>query len=389
MGDTDGVGAHVLHDGHLAVDGVVISGSTQGTLVMVHAHAIELDSLAVEVEAGGLPLDPAVAEGILAGVDNLAVHQNLRAGGVQVGILQGPQGGVRNLDLQLGLSRGTGGNGNSSLADSAVDGGADSDLGGNSAVIDHVDLDGCGAVVIGDVGGGDGDAVQIHVDGLQGVQGHVTVDAGAGVPAGGGQLVDGLDGHHVLGSTVANQIIGDVKGKVGIAEVMLTHGDTIDIDIGMHIHAVEVQQEGLVLVLLVQRKALAVPAGAAGQEAGLCFTGSGEVLGDGEVVGKVHSFPCGVIEVRVGCAGVTQVELPALVEVIDPLGCDVSTQNNRFGTADDGGSFCSEGPGGEHGNDHDHCQEQRKQTGRTESVLHTFTSFCLSAWNSVPKNGRA
>ena len=167
VGDADGVGAHVLHDGHLAVDGIIVGSGAQGTLVMVHADAVELDSLAVEVEAGGLPLGPAEAEGILAGVDDHAVHQDLRTGGVQVGIVQRPQGGIRDLDLQLGLNSGAGGNGDGGFASNAVDGGADGDLGRNTAVVDHVDLDIGGAVAVSDVGSGDGDAVQIHMDIIQ------------------------------------------------------------------------------------------------------------------------------------------------------------------------------------------------------------------------------
>ena len=383
VGGTDGVCAHVLHDGQLTVHGVVVSGGAQTALVMVHADAVELDSLAVQVEAGGLPLGPAEAEGLGGGVDHVAVHQDLGGDGVQVGVLDGPQGGSGHGGLQLGNGGAVGGDGDGGLGGGAVgDGGADGDISAGDAVVDQIDLHSSGAHAGSDVGGGDGDAVQVHMDALQGVQLHITVDAGAGVPTGGGDIVDGLDGDNVLGSAIADQVVRNVESEGGVAIVMLTDENAVDIHIGVGVDTVKVQQERLTGRLLADGKALAVPAGAAGQEAGLGFAAGGEVLGDGEVMGQIHIVPCGVVEVLLGGGGVVaQVELPAHVKVVDSLGCGVGAELDLLSAAHQG-VFCRESMDREHGDHHDQCHNQRKQTVGAKGVLHIITSFCQSAKNA-------
>ena len=48
---TNGVAAHLLQDAHLTLDSCAIVNGTQGTLIVVHANALELHVLTVESKA--------------------------------------------------------------------------------------------------------------------------------------------------------------------------------------------------------------------------------------------------------------------------------------------------------------------------------------------------
>ena len=239
----DGVDAHVLHDGELAVHGVIVGGGAQSALVVVEADAVELDILPVEMESGAVKAEIAEAEGGLHGIHHLSADGELGADGVQVGVVHRPE-------LRTGYHRA--GRGGHRLAGIDCDGSAGciirlnhrvghGHLHGRIAVVDHVGLHLYGAVSGADIRRGDIVALVVHVDGVGDDQSDVTVDAAAGVPAAGGDIVHGLDGDDIVGDAVAGEIVGDVKGKGGIAVVVFADKGPVDIDVGIGIDAVELE----------------------------------------------------------------------------------------------------------------------------------------------------
>ena len=78
----DGVDAHVLHDGELAVHGVIVGGGAQSALVVVEADAVELDIFAVEMEAVAVKAEISEAEGGLHRVHRFPIDGELGADGV-------------------------------------------------------------------------------------------------------------------------------------------------------------------------------------------------------------------------------------------------------------------------------------------------------------------
>ena len=365
MGGTDGITAHILHDAELAVHGIVVSGGAGSALIVVQANTVELDVHTVQGKAGAGEGKPAEAELAFTGIHNITAHNNFRLDGVQVGALDGPQLGVGN--------HGSAGSGNGAAggdADGAFCGGQSGIAalfvnrvahgGGNFglAVVDHIHFHIDCADVGSNVGSGDLGAVEIHMDGIQHQQSHIPVDAGAGVPAGRGKLVDSLDRDDIFSNTVADQLLRDVNSKIAVSIVMLAYEGAVDIDIGMHIHTVEVQQEGLSGLFSGDGEALAVPAGAAGQEAGLGFAGAGEMLGDAEIVGQIHIIPAGIGEILVGCGAViSQVKFPALIQVIFP-GIELLAHiDSLFRTPDGAGAGSFDASKRNHGNHQNQCQQ--------------------------------
>ena len=327
----DGVATHLLEDAHLALDGGAGVHGAEGALVVVHADAMDLEVLTVEVEAviGGV-LNPAIAEGGVVGVHDLAVDDDLGAGHVEVGVVGIPESGVGSLD-RSGKGGGLAGS-NALLGGGGADGLAA--LGGQ-----HRLLDGDGNVrvaVVGDrglevgghgragcvlglkVGRGDDNAVLLDVHRIGDHEVDVAANAGAGVPAGGRDLVVNAHGDDVLAAKVDK--VGNVKREgrvaVGVGSQLLA----VDVDRGIHVDAVKVDEDGLALEVLAHLKALAIPAHTAGLVGALALARLDVVLVDGVVMRNVDVLPGGVIVGRLLSArGLAEVELPVLVEVLRAL----------------------------------------------------------------------
>ena len=95
MAGADGVAAHFLEDGKLAVEGGVVEGRAERAEVVVVAHALERDALAVEQEAvvGG-ELDLADAEDGFVAVHGLAVFSDCGDGDVEIRMFEVPELGM-------------------------------------------------------------------------------------------------------------------------------------------------------------------------------------------------------------------------------------------------------------------------------------------------------
>ena len=78
VGRANGVHAHLLEDHHLALDGAVVDGGAERPQIVVHAHPVQLQTLAVEGESGvGVQRKCANSERRQVGVDRGAVHLQL------------------------------------------------------------------------------------------------------------------------------------------------------------------------------------------------------------------------------------------------------------------------------------------------------------------------
>ena len=78
MGRADGINAHFTQDTDLPIQRNRIAYCAQSTLVMVHAHAVQLHVLTVEKEALlRVKGEPAKAEFRIIGIDCLTIGQNI------------------------------------------------------------------------------------------------------------------------------------------------------------------------------------------------------------------------------------------------------------------------------------------------------------------------
>jgi hypothetical protein len=139
----------------------------------------------------------------------------------------------------------------------------------------------------------------------------------------------------------------------------------------MHIYAVKVQQEGLSGSIRIQRKALTVPAGTAGQEAGLSFTGGGEILEDAEIMRQIDVAPLGVVKILVRRATVVaQVELPALVEIVLTGGGNIVANLDGFRGTLNGSVFGCDNTSRKHGEHHNQNQHGCEETLCPVAMFH-------------------
>ena len=334
MGDADGVAAHVHEDLHLPLHSPVPGLRAQRALVVVLAHALELGVHAVELEAHvGGEFDGAEAELSLVGVHHCAVlldggHQDVEVGRAAVpGV---PELGTLDADGLRhrggGSGRGVGGGGGGGLSElralfigggvQLVDGLLHRHIGGGGGVVLHVGLDVHRPVISAALDGVDESAVPGHVDGAGDGEVHAAVNAAAGIPTAGGDGVDYLDGDDVLAGVV--QIFGGQdKGERIVAVLVFAQLVAVEVDIGLHVRAAEVDGDDLVILPVgTDGEALAVPAGAAGEVAAFRLVRAAVLLLDAEVVGEVQGAPGGVVkDQRLRAGNVAQIELPVFVKV--------------------------------------------------------------------------
>ena len=334
MGDADSVAAHILQNLHLTLDGAVPGLGTQGALVMVHTNALELSGYAVEFKTGGaVEIGPAEAELGLVSIHHGVAHQDLGLQGVEVGGIGGPQGGVFHLGGHFHIGGAAGGNGSGLRAGDAghslfhtlpIDGLAQGDRSGGIGVVLHGGHDVHGAVLTLtglQIGGGHIGAVAGHMDRIGDGEVNGTIDTAAGIPAAGRSIVLHLDGDDVL-SLEVEQLIGQLKGKRGIAVGMKAQLLTIEVDGGIHVHAAKINGDGLAFPLRGNTEGLAVPARAAGQVAAFGLVTGRIFLLDAIIVGQVHVAPAGVVVIG-GGAAVAQVKTPVVVEIHGTAGAAV------------------------------------------------------------------
>ena len=199
--------------------------------------------LPVEMESAAVKAEIAEAEGGLHRIHHLSADGELGADSVEVGVVHRPE-------PRTGYHRA--GRDEHRLVCGNDDGGAcliaclnhrvgHGHFHGGIAVVDHIGLHLYGANLFLNIRRGDIGALIVHVDGVGDNQGDIPVDAAAGVPAAGGDIVHGLDGDDIVRDAVAFEIVGDVKGKGGIAVVVFADKGSVDIDIGIGIDAVELE----------------------------------------------------------------------------------------------------------------------------------------------------
>ena len=148
--------------------------------------------------------------------------------------------------------------------------------------------------------GGDRRAIPGHVDAVRDVEVYVPVDAAGEVVVAGARVLLGVPlvvhahSDDVLPSV---EVVGDVKGKAGIAAVMGAHGLPVDKDLCFDKSAFKLNADALAAVqpLLRDVEGLAVHA-VAHKEIGL------HIIGDAEAVGQADVGPFGVVKRRVDCA---------------------------------------------------------------------------------------
>ena len=331
MAGADGIGTHLLHACQLAVHGVICRSRTQCTLVMVHAHAVELHSLTVQIEAvvriKGIPAEAKLR---VTGIHNRTVHSNLCPDIVQSGAIHIPQFriadnrccGYRRSSPCCNGSRIRGRLGyRFSLA--VVYGIAYRDRCRCAAVIGHFYCRLHRSIPRLNVRCSDIGAVQRDMNRICHHQGNITVNAAAGIPAAGRNVIDCLDSNDIFRRAVTGDIIGNVKGKAVITIMVFTNTGAIDINIGVRINAVKVQYDALSRICCRQSKGFTIPAGSTRQETGFRFSAGGIALGDAEVMGQCHILPAGIIKIFVLCctAG-TQIKLPVGIKICFPAaGC--------------------------------------------------------------------
>ena len=300
----------------------------QSALVVVHTHALQLQGLTIQIEAGVLvEADIAETEVGIVGIHHSAVHLDLRADHIHIGVGGAPQlRRGRGSQFRRNGSDSTGIHGNSLGADSAlglfhialfIEGVGQDHVGSGVTAIADGGLDvhlvvGGGLFI--QIGGGNVGAIQVHMDLFGGGQLHITVNAAAGIPAAGGGLVIDLDSDHVLLAEL--DVVGDIKGEGGVAIGVAAQLLAIDIDGGVHVHTIEVDADLLVPECLIQSEGLAIPADTTGEVCTLGLHGLRVVLLNAVVMGKVHTLPAGGIKFRPLCTGrLAQIELPVVVEV--------------------------------------------------------------------------
>ena len=153
------------------------------------------------------------------------------------------------------------------------------------------------ADVGGDVGRGDEGAPGGDVDVAGGDEADLAVDAGAGVPAGGGLLrVVDADGDDVFAGV---EVGGEVVVEADVAVGAVAEEFAVAVDVGVGHDAVEGDEGAAGWGRASARvEGLAVPADAGGEEASGAATGGVffDGAGDGPVVGEGDGLPGGVVE---------------------------------------------------------------------------------------------
>ena len=127
-----------------------------------------------------------------------------------------------------------------------------------------------------------------------------------------------MDGDDVFGHAVGDHIVGDVIAEGAVSIGVIAHMFSVDIDVAVHIDAVKVNGDALSSHGSGDDPGLAVPGGAAVQEAaaGLGLGAQVKVLLNAVIMGQVQRPPVAVIEVgRFGAFHLAQMEGPVLVEV--------------------------------------------------------------------------
>ena len=102
-------------------------------------------------------------------------------------------------------------------------------------------------------------------------QKHIPIDAAAGIPAAAGNRVVNADSDDVFTHTVKDQLIGEVKGKGGIAIGMTAEHSVVYRDFGIHIHPFKFEDDTLVLHGFFKYQALFIDPLPAGKKAALRF----------------------------------------------------------------------------------------------------------------------
>ena len=268
----DAVAAHLLQNFQLTLQGTDIDGRTQATQVVVHADAVNLHRFPVERETFlRIKAEVAEAERGDIRVHHLTVGQQGGLHIIEVGTLHAPQFGRGDIRLLQGLGQrvglgghGCGVKGDHGLALGIHQLGAEFQRGVGLLRVLHRGADGQAGTFLGDVLGRDIRAPLGHMHGIEFGEPYVTVDAAAGIPARIGLLgIVHADSHHVLTAPVevGRQVVAEGNVAVGTRAQFMA----VDVDGGVHIHAVKVDVEAFALVGLVHGEGLAVPADAAGE----------------------------------------------------------------------------------------------------------------------------
>ena len=154
---SDGVNAHILHNGQLTVHGIVIGRAAQGALIVVQADAVQLHLLTIQGEAS-ICIKAVIpeAKGGVIGVYHLTAYRQLRADCVKIGAVRRPKVGAadnRAGSSSHGLSScyGYGGAGRIAGLHHGV---GHSDSRAGIAVIDHIHSSVDSARAAGNVRGG-------------------------------------------------------------------------------------------------------------------------------------------------------------------------------------------------------------------------------------------
>ena len=204
------------------------------------------------------------------------------------------------------------------LPSGVVYGDVKTDLGAGVGVVGDGGVNFYDCVRAGRCGRGDEGAPGHDVDGVGGDEADLTVDAGAGVPAGGGLLgVVDPDGDDVFsGVEVRREVVVEADVAVG----SMAEEFAVAVDVGVGHDAVEGDVGAFGGVDLCNGEVMAIPADAGREETsggaagGVFFDGAG----DAPVVGEVDGLPCGVVVVwglGVGCVALQ--EAPARGELLD------------------------------------------------------------------------
>ena len=244
VGQSQGVGSHLLDDGHVGVVMLLMQGVADALPVLMAAHTPEGIAAAIEEEALlGVHMEGADTESGGNFVHLAAVHHEDRLAGVQIGVHDAvPQ--VDVFDGQHGIGTGAMGdhiapviqNPDEDLALGGIVPGPDPDVG-----ILAADLGGNGNA-------GTAVVVQVEVVLVDGQQDHVPVDAAVE-----GEI--GLLGVHpvVLGvvhlhhqMVLGLQMVGDVTAEGGVAAVMNHNDRAVQNDLGRGVDTVELQINPLV-----------------------------------------------------------------------------------------------------------------------------------------------
>ena len=299
----DGVDTHGLQPRELAVKGILVEGSAQGTKIVVLADAIDLHVATIEPEAC-LGVEAEGAEGCGRGdaINYLAANDHFRYHLVDVTLVDIPQQGFPHGE-HLALA-------------AAFMAGHDTTV-GVEELMTHLRLRGLRTVVVqchidphlpgvalAPLGHGV-DAPLGHAQGRGGGEPHMTIDAAARIPTTVGlvAIID-TNGQDVLSRPV--EIGGEVVLEGGVAIGARAQGVAVDIDRGVHIDAVEGDEDAIVGRACGQAEMLSVPTYAAGKRAATGATGVAnmEVAFDSPVVGQGETAPTTVVIGRGGHRGI-------------------------------------------------------------------------------------